>query len=86
MWRSALFYEFCEGPDVAMIVDLSKNSVSQKRELREITAHKFPLLKKTELDERLEVVAACYRKAIEDVPARPEFKGSKKSRQKDFDF
>jgi hypothetical protein len=71
MWRSALVYEFCGGQDSAMIVDLSMNSISQKRELREITARKFPLLAKSELDERLELVGHCYRAAIDIVPERP---------------
>ncbi|MDO9298076.1 hypothetical protein [Bradyrhizobium sp.] len=71
MWRSALVYELCAGEDAAMIVDLSKNPVSQKRELREVTARKFPLLAKSELDERLELVSGCYRKAIDLIPERP---------------
>lgn len=71
MWRSALVYEFCGGEDTAMIVDLSKNPISQKRELREITARKFPLLAKSELDERLELVGHCYRTAIDIIPERP---------------
>jgi hypothetical protein len=71
MWRSALVYEFCSGEDAAMIVDLSKNPISQKREVREITARKFPLLAKSELDERLELVGHCYRTAIDLVPERP---------------
>jgi hypothetical protein len=71
IWRSVLVYEFCAGEDAAMIVDLSRNSVNQKRELRELTARKFPLLTKNELDERLEFVGACYRKAIDLVPERP---------------
>jgi hypothetical protein len=41
MWRSALVYEFCAGKDAAMIVDLSKNPVSQKRELREVLQENF---------------------------------------------
>lgn len=86
MWRSALFYEYCDGSDISMIVDLSKNLVSQKRELREITSRKYPLLEKAELDERLETVAACYLKAIEVVPERPEPKFSKKPEDKGFDF
>jgi hypothetical protein len=71
MWRSVLVHEFCAGEDLAMIVDLSKNLVNQKRELRELTAKKFPLITKDELDERLEQVGACYRKAIDIVPERP---------------
>jgi hypothetical protein len=71
MWRSALTYLYGAEKDVVMIVDLSKNVVSQKRELRELTAKKFPLLSKVELNDRLDVVAACYRKAVELVPERP---------------
>jgi hypothetical protein len=71
MWRSALVYEYCAGEDAVMIVDLSRNSVSQKRELRELTARKCPLMTKSELDERLEVVTRCYRKATDAVPERP---------------
>ena len=71
MWRSALSYEFCPDRDRAMIVDLSRNSVNQKRELREITSSKFPLLTKAELDEKLEFVVFCYGRATEIVPERP---------------
>jgi len=71
MWRSALSYTYCTDTDAAMIVDLSKNTVSQKRQLREITRTKFRLLAANELNERLELVAACYRKATELIPERP---------------
>jgi hypothetical protein len=56
----------------AMIVDLSKNQVSGKRELRELNARKLPLLEKSELDDRLTLVGTCYEKAIELVPHLPE--------------
>ncbi len=71
MWRSALRYQFCRDVDNAMIVDLSKSPVSQKRQLREVTSRKFPLLGQSELNERLEMVAASYLKAVELVPERP---------------
>jgi hypothetical protein len=85
MWRSALVYEFCTAEDTAMIVDLSKNAVSQKRELRELTARKFPLIVKSELDERLELLGACYRKAIDLVPERPR-PPSRDDGEPDFGF
>ena len=85
MWRSALVYEFCAGKDMAMIVDLSKNPVSQKRELRELTARKFPVVAKGDLDERLELVGACYRKAIDLVPERPR-RPSRDDDEPDFGF
>ena len=70
MWRSVLRYEFDAADEDVMIVDLSKNSVSQKRELREITNRKFPALSKAELDERLDFIASCYLRAMEIVPER----------------
>jgi hypothetical protein len=85
MWRSALVYEFCAGQDAAMIVDLSKNPVSDKRELREVTATKFPLLAKNELDERLELVSSCYRKAIDLIPERPR-RPTRDDGEPDFGF
>jgi hypothetical protein len=85
MWRSVLIYEFCDGRDVAMIVDLSKNPVNQKRELRELTSRKFPLMTRDELDERLELVGACYRRAIDLVPERPR-RLSRDDGEPDFGF
>jgi hypothetical protein len=72
MWRSVLCYEYEAADDRVMIVDISKNPVSQKRELREITSRKFPMISKSILDDRLDLVASCYRKAIEIVPERPQ--------------
>jgi hypothetical protein len=87
MWRSALFYEFCKVKDNVMIVDLSKNMVSQKRELRELTARKCPILARSDLEDRLELVAACYRKAVELIPERPSRpKFDKDSGQSGFKF
>ncbi len=75
IWHSALDYEFCtnssELPET-MIVDLSKNLVSGKRELRELTSVKLPLLERTELRSRLELIASCYKRAIDEVPHLPE--------------
>jgi hypothetical protein len=85
MWRSALVYEFCAGEDAVMIVDLSKNPVNQKRELRELTARKFPLLARRELDERLDLVAHCYRQAMDTIPERPR-RPSRDHDDPHFDF
>lgn len=71
MWRSALCYEFSTSSNAVMILDLSKNPVTGRRETREITERKFPLLSKAELEERLDLVVSCYRKAVEIVPERP---------------
>lgn len=71
MWRSALCYEFNVSKDEVMILDLSRNRVSGKREIREITGRKFPLLPKAELDDRLNLTASSYQRAIEIVPERP---------------
>ncbi len=86
MWRSVLFYEFCNNNDNVMVVDISKSPVSNKRVLREVTARKFPLLPKGELDMRLDLIRACYRRAIEIVPERPRFIGKKKESEPDFGF
>lgn len=87
MWRSALYYQFCNDIDNVMIVDLSKNSVSQKRQLREVTSEKFPLLDRSELDDRLELVAASYQRAVELIPERPARPNSvAKSNEPEFDF
>jgi hypothetical protein len=86
MWRSALYYEFCKNEDLVMIVDLSKNPVSQKRELHEITARKHALVNQSELDERLELVASCYNKAIEIVPERPRRETKKDDNEPSFTF
>lgn len=71
MWRTALSLEFGLADEATMIVDLSKNVVTQKRELREITSRKFAALSKDELDARFELIASCYAKAVEIVPERP---------------
>jgi hypothetical protein len=75
IWHSAIHYEFCTDPSEpldAMIVDLSKNQVSGKRELRELTEKKLPLLERAELNARLRLIGSCYKKAIEVVPHLPE--------------
>ena len=86
MWRSAIYYLFCGDRDDAMIIDLSMNPVSKKRELHEITARKHPLVDKRELEERLELVASCYRRAIEIVPDRPPPRRGPKPDDPSFDF
>ena len=75
IWHSALHYEFCRGELghlEVMIVDLSKNEISEKRELRELTSKKLPLLLPEETTQRLDLIGSCYQKAIELVPHLPE--------------
>jgi hypothetical protein len=86
MWRSALFYSFCNGNDDAMIVDLSKSSVSQKRQISEVTARKYPLVDLDELNLRLEQTTACYKRAVDIVPERPRRKIKKKDDEPSFRF
>jgi hypothetical protein len=74
IWHSALHYEFCCDPLEpleAVIVDLSRNDETGKRRLRELGPSVLALLSKTELDQRLDLVARCYRKALEVVPDLP---------------
>jgi hypothetical protein len=74
IWRSALHYEFCCDPLEpleAIIIDLSRDFDSGKRILRELGSTVLPLLDKSELDRRLDLIATCYRRAIEVVPELP---------------
>lgn len=86
MWRSALFYSFCDGEDDVMIVDLSKSPVHHKRQLSEIKSSKYPLLSLTDLEERLDLVVSCYKRSIEIVPERPRREVSKKDDEPTFKF
>jgi hypothetical protein len=84
IWHSAIHYEFCTDPSEpleAMIVDLSKNQVSGKRELHELTERKLPILERAELSARLTLVGSCYKRAIETVPHLPEKTPHKRSRE-----
>ena len=74
IWLSALHYEFCCDPLEsleAVIIDLSRDERTDKRRLRELTPLTLPLLEKSELDKRLDLVATCYLRAIELVPELP---------------
>jgi len=74
IWFSAVHYEFCcdpLDPLETMIVDLSKDATSGKRRLLELTSPKIAILPKKEFDERLDLIATCYEKAIDLVPELP---------------
>lgn len=74
IWRSALHYEFCCDPLEpleAVIIDVSRDQDTGKRRLRELGHSTIPLLDKVELDRRLDIIATCYRKALEIVPRLP---------------
>lgn len=74
IWLSALHYQYCIGrsePLGAMIVDLSKSTVNGKRELRELTSKKIPLLSIDEMNERMTLVGLSYNQAIKVVPELP---------------
>ncbi len=74
IWLSALNYRYCHSPADSvspMIVDLSKNPVSGKRELRELISRKIPLLSEAEMNTRLHVVASNYKMAINQIPELP---------------
>jgi hypothetical protein len=82
IWLSAMHYRYCKdsaGTLSAMIVDLSKNPVSGKRELREITSRKFPLLPEKEMNARFQLIASSYGRAIQEVPDLPLNPWSRKS-------
>jgi hypothetical protein len=82
IWRSALHYEFCCDPLEpleAVIVDLSRDYDTGKRQIRELGPTILPLLDKTELDQRLDLVARCYRRALEVVPKLPAGRAKPKS-------
>jgi hypothetical protein len=71
IWISALHYEFCcdpLDPLEALIVDLSRDELTNRRRLRELNPQNLPLLDKVELDKRLDSVATCYLRAIELIP------------------
>lgn len=85
IWLSALHYEFCCDPLQpleAMIIDLSREEFSGKRCLKELTAKNCPLLDKSELDARLDLVASCWKQAIETTPIRARPRKGKDPNQK----
>ena len=84
IWLSAIQHRYCNNVSdnrEPMIVDLAKNLVSGKRELREITKEKIELLDQIEFDGRLTLVARNYKKAIEIVPELPERPPPKQDRR-----
>jgi hypothetical protein len=86
IWHSCLFYNFLvsKSADV-MIVDLSKNAVNGKRELRELTSRKLPLLGKGPSEFRLSNVLRQFDRALKAAPSQPKKRPGPKG-QKDFGF
>ncbi|HTT99326.1 MAG TPA: hypothetical protein VMF58_14860 [Rhizomicrobium sp.] len=70
IWLSALYYEFCCDPLEPLqpsILDLSRQGSG--RQLSELTSTQLPILAKEDLDARLDLVAKCFIRAREFVPA-----------------